>query len=65
MTWFPLVALVLGPVLLVEALLARYEVMLYTAGWRTPRPTSRPACPTPAEPVPTDRLPRTSCTSTA
>ena len=26
----------LGPVLLAEALLARYEVMAYTAGWRTP-----------------------------
>ncbi|GII56523.1 hypothetical protein Pth03_49120 [Planotetraspora thailandica] len=33
---FPLFALVLGPVLLAEALLARYEVMAYAAGWRTP-----------------------------
>ncbi|GAA4557193.1 hypothetical protein [Planotetraspora kaengkrachanensis] len=33
---FPLLVLVLGPVLLAEALLARYEVMSYTAGWRTP-----------------------------
>ncbi|SDK21882.1 hypothetical protein SAMN05421874_10629 [Nonomuraea maritima] len=33
---FPLFALVLGPVLLAEALLARHEVMAYTAGWRTP-----------------------------
>ncbi|MFI7642856.1 hypothetical protein [Nonomuraea sp. NPDC049400] len=33
---FPLLVLVLGPVLLAEALLARYEVMAYTAGWRTP-----------------------------
>ncbi|WP_061294702.1 hypothetical protein [Herbidospora cretacea] len=33
---FPLVVLVLGPVLLAEALLARYEVLAYTAGWRTP-----------------------------
>ncbi|PZG21995.1 hypothetical protein [Nonomuraea aridisoli] len=32
----PLVVLVLGPVLLAEALLARYEVMAYVAGWRTP-----------------------------
>ncbi len=32
---FPLFALVLGPVLLAEALLARYEVLAYTAGWRT------------------------------
>ncbi|MGN9781403.1 hypothetical protein ACTMTF_08245 [Nonomuraea sp. ZG12] len=36
MTEFPLLVLVLGPVLLAEALLARYEVMAYTAGWRTP-----------------------------
>ncbi|MEU5597799.1 hypothetical protein [Streptomyces sp. NPDC020298] len=27
---------VLGPVLLVEALLARYEVLAYSAGWRSP-----------------------------
>ncbi|MGP3910879.1 hypothetical protein [Nonomuraea sp. 10N515B] len=33
---FPLLVLVLGPVLLAEALLARYEVMAYTAGWRAP-----------------------------
>nr|WP_062340001.1 hypothetical protein [Herbidospora sakaeratensis] len=33
---FPLFVLVLGPVLLAEALLARYEVLAYTAGWRTP-----------------------------
>lgn len=33
---FPLLALLFGPVLLAEALLARYEVMAYTAGWRTP-----------------------------
>ena len=33
---FPLLALVLGPVLLAEALLARYEVLVYTAGWRRP-----------------------------
>ncbi|GAA4146402.1 hypothetical protein G3I30_06450 [Actinospica acidiphila] len=45
MTWFPLVALVLGPVLLVEALLARYEVMLYTAGWRTPAADLPPGVP--------------------
>ncbi|TKK83938.1 hypothetical protein FDA94_31735 [Herbidospora galbida] len=32
----PLFLLVLGPVLLAEALLARYEVLAYTAGWRTP-----------------------------
>ncbi|RVX41506.1 hypothetical protein EDD27_4049 [Nonomuraea polychroma] len=36
MTEFPLLVLVLGPVLLAEALLARYEVMAYIAGWRTP-----------------------------
>lgn len=36
MTEFPLLVLVLGPVLLAQALLARYEVMAYTAGWRTP-----------------------------
>ncbi|MFC6084553.1 hypothetical protein [Sphaerisporangium aureirubrum] len=36
MTDFPLLALVLGPVLLAEALLARHELMTYTAGWRTP-----------------------------
>ncbi|WP_062442753.1 hypothetical protein [Herbidospora daliensis] len=33
---FPVFLLVLGPVLLAEALLARYEVLAYTAGWRTP-----------------------------
>ncbi|SCL15308.1 hypothetical protein GA0070624_0681 [Micromonospora rhizosphaerae] len=35
----------LGPVLLAEALLARYEVLAYAAGWRTPtiaRPTGMP-----------------------
>ncbi|RAY14114.1 hypothetical protein DPM19_17740 [Actinomadura craniellae] len=32
----PILVLVLGPVLLAEALLARYEVMVYTTGWRTP-----------------------------
>ncbi|MGP3961072.1 hypothetical protein ACTWPT_34240 [Nonomuraea sp. 3N208] len=36
MTEFPLLVLVLGPVLLAEALLARYEVLAYIAGWRTP-----------------------------
>ncbi|MFI0447504.1 hypothetical protein [Actinomadura sp. 6N118] len=36
MSWLPLTLLVLGAVLLAEALLARYEVMVYTAGWRTP-----------------------------
>ncbi|MEN1889955.1 hypothetical protein [Streptomyces mirabilis] len=36
MTWFPLIVLVLGPLLLVEALLARYEVLAYSAGWRAP-----------------------------
>ncbi|GGL03000.1 hypothetical protein Sme01_19260 [Sphaerisporangium melleum] len=36
MTEFPLLVLLLGPVLLAEALLARHEVMSYTAGWRTP-----------------------------
>ncbi|CAM5632971.1 hypothetical protein [Streptomyces pilosus] len=45
MTWFPLLALVLGPVLLVEALLARYEVMLYTAGWRAPANRLPPGMP--------------------
>ncbi|GIH22664.1 hypothetical protein Aph01nite_09740 [Acrocarpospora phusangensis] len=33
---FPLFALLLGPVLLAEALLARHEVLVYTVGWRTP-----------------------------
>ncbi|GAA1676652.1 hypothetical protein GCM10009733_086920 [Nonomuraea maheshkhaliensis] len=33
---FPFLVLVLGAVLLAEALLARHEVMAYTAGWRTP-----------------------------
>jgi hypothetical protein len=33
---FPLVVLVLGPVLLAEALFARYEVLAYAAGWRAP-----------------------------
>ncbi|MFI9842074.1 hypothetical protein ACIHFD_33920 [Nonomuraea sp. NPDC051941] len=32
----PLLVLLLGPVLLAEALLARYEVTAYTVGWRTP-----------------------------
>ncbi|TYB64870.1 hypothetical protein FXF51_20715 [Nonomuraea sp. PA05] len=36
MNEFPLLALVLGPVLLAEALLARYEVLAYAAGWRAP-----------------------------
>jgi hypothetical protein len=37
MTGLALLALLLiGPVLLAEALLARYEVIVYTAGWRTP-----------------------------
>ncbi|MEO3809122.1 hypothetical protein ABGB17_08995 [Sphaerisporangium sp. B11E5] len=36
MNGFPLLALLLGPVLLAEALLARHELMTYTAGWRTP-----------------------------
>ncbi|MEU8385663.1 hypothetical protein [Streptosporangium sp. NPDC048865] len=36
MTEFPLLVLLLGLVLLAEALLARYEVLAYTAGWRTP-----------------------------
>ncbi|MFB4262173.1 hypothetical protein [Nonomuraea sp. GTA35] len=36
MTEFPLLVLVLGPVLLAEALLARYEVLAYAAGWRAP-----------------------------
>ncbi|MEV4570180.1 hypothetical protein AB0K12_41065 [Nonomuraea sp. NPDC049419] len=35
MTEFPLLFLALGMVLLAEALLARYEVLVYTAGWRT------------------------------
>ncbi len=29
-------ALIVGPFVLVEALLARFEVMIYAAGWRTP-----------------------------
>lgn len=33
-----LLVLVLGPILLAEGLLARYEVMVYTAGWRKPTP---------------------------
>lgn len=45
MTWFPLVALVLGPVLLAEALLARYEVLVYTAGWRAPATDLPPGMP--------------------
>lgn len=45
MTWFPLVALVLGPVLLAEALLARYEVLVYTAGWRAPATGLPPGMP--------------------
>jgi hypothetical protein len=36
MTGWSLLVLALGPVLLAEALLARYEVIVYTAGWRTP-----------------------------
>ncbi|MFB4315894.1 hypothetical protein [Actinomadura sp. 21ATH] len=36
MNWLPLLALALGAVLLAEALLARYEVMVFIAGWRTP-----------------------------
>ena len=47
MTEFALLLLlgVLGPVLLAEALLARYEVLVYAAGWRTrtaPLPTDMP-----------------------
>ncbi|MEV0166261.1 hypothetical protein [Nonomuraea fuscirosea] len=38
---FPFLVLVFGAVLLAEALLARHEVMAYTAGWR------RPACELP------------------
>ncbi|MEU2896482.1 hypothetical protein ABZ690_35505 [Streptomyces sp. NPDC006967] len=45
MTWFPLLALVLGPVLLAEALLARYEMMLYIAGWRAPTTRLPPGMP--------------------
>jgi hypothetical protein len=36
MSAFVLLVLMLGPLLLAEALLARYEVMLYTTGWRAP-----------------------------
>ncbi|WP_394618910.1 hypothetical protein JNUCC0626_07365 [Lentzea sp. JNUCC 0626] len=36
MNGFLLWALVLGPVLLAEGLLARYELLIYGAGWRTP-----------------------------
>ncbi|MFG6201020.1 hypothetical protein [Nonomuraea sp. JJY05] len=35
MTDLPFLVLALGPVLLAEALLSRYEVLVYTAGWRT------------------------------
>ncbi|WP_019179866.1 hypothetical protein [Microbacterium yannicii] len=31
-----LLALVIGPIILAEAILARYEVMVYAAGWRNP-----------------------------
>ncbi|GLX92444.1 hypothetical protein [Herbidospora sp. NBRC 101105] len=41
----PLFVLVLGPVLLAEALLARYEVLAYTAGWRTPVTDLPPGMP--------------------
>ncbi|MFI2378028.1 hypothetical protein ACH5AO_23640 [Streptomyces sp. NPDC018964] len=36
MNGFVLTVLVLGPALLAEGLLARYEVLAYGAGWRTP-----------------------------
>ncbi|TYC01036.1 hypothetical protein FXF53_12600 [Micromonospora sp. WP24] len=41
MTGFALLLLLagIGPVLLAEALLARYEVLAYAAGWRTPTTT--------------------------
>ncbi|MDT0394874.1 MULTISPECIES: hypothetical protein [Streptomyces] len=45
MTWFALLALLLGPVLLAEALLARYEVLVYTAGWRAPATGLPPGMP--------------------
>jgi hypothetical protein len=36
--WFLLVLFALGPFLLAEGLLARYELMIYAAGWRAPSP---------------------------
>ncbi|RSM91453.1 hypothetical protein DMH04_00105 [Kibdelosporangium aridum] len=36
MNGFLLWAIVIGPVLLAEGLLARYELLIYGAGWRTP-----------------------------
>lgn len=45
MTWFALLALLLGPVLLAEALLARYEVLVYTTGWRAPATGLPPGMP--------------------
>lgn len=45
MTWFLLVAILVGPALLAEGLLARHEVLVYTAGWRVPHPSLPPTVP--------------------
>lgn len=37
--------LALGPVLLAEGLLARFELMVYTTGWRAPAATLPPEVP--------------------
>ncbi|MGQ5264032.1 hypothetical protein ACTWLT_25145 [Micromonospora sp. ZYX-F-536] len=46
----------IGPVLLAEALLARYEVLVYAAGWRTPT-IARPTGALPARGADPDRPP--------
>ncbi len=53
MNHFLLWASLLGPALLAEGLLARYEVLAYGAGWRNPSPRSPRACPTPVARHPT------------
>ncbi|MEU4679719.1 hypothetical protein [Micromonospora sp. NPDC023737] len=58
MTEFALLLLLggIGPVLLAEALLARYEVLAYAAGWRTPT-SELPAGMPPARGADPDRPP--------
>ncbi|MDQ4110685.1 MAG: hypothetical protein M3306_06235 [Actinomycetota bacterium] len=45
MTWLLLVVMLLGLALLAEGLLARHEVLIYTTGWRAPRPSLPPTVP--------------------
>ncbi|GHH40740.1 hypothetical protein [Lentzea cavernae] len=56
MNGFLLWALVVGPILLAEGLLARYELLIYGAGWRTPA-SALPAGVPPARGAAADRPP--------